>query len=112
MLGGSMRILPTGPYVELSVRHVPCEGCAEMDGGPPCELCFWHPKLPRRTIRVRDILELAGGHYVNPAFLWGRRWRSLGDTIRVKSVPKWAGGRAAIPPPSFPFLRSSSLPPA
>ena len=41
------------------------------------------------------------------AFLWGRGWRSLGDTIRVKSVPKWAGGRYAIPPASFPFLRSS-----
>ena len=64
-------------------------------------------ELPGRTIRVRDILELAGGCYVNPAFVWGRRWRSLGDTIRVKSVPKWAGGHAAIPPPSFP----SSVPP-
>ena len=26
------------------VRHVPCEGCAEMDGGPPCEFYFWHRK--------------------------------------------------------------------
>ena len=48
---------------------------------------------------------------MNPVFLWGRRWRSLGDTIRVKSVPKWAGGRYAIPPASFPFLRSSFLHP-
>ena len=35
----------------------------------------------------------------------------MGDAIRVKSVPKWTGGRYAIPPASFPFLRSSSLHP-
>ena len=29
----------------------------------------------------------------------------------MKSVPKWAGERYAIPPASFPFLRSSSLHP-
>ena len=60
---------------------------------------------------MRGVLELAGARYVNLAFLWGRRWRSLGDAIRVTSVPKWAGGRYAIPPASFPFLRSSSLHP-
>ena len=40
------------------------------------------------TIRVRGVPKLAGERYVNPAFLWGRRWRSLEGTIRVKSVPK------------------------
>ena len=41
--------------------------------------------------------------YMNPAFLRGHRWRSMGN------VPKWAGGRYAIPPHSSPSLRSSSL---
>ena len=75
MRGDAMRILPVVPYVELSVGHVPCEGCGELGGGAPCELSLWHRKWSsqRGTIRVRGVPELAGGRYVNPAFLWGRR---------------------------------------
>ena len=60
-------------------------------------------------IRVRGVPTLAGGRYVSLAFLWGRRWRSLEGTIRMKRVSKWAGGRYAIPSHSFPFLRSFFL---
>ena len=67
-----MRILPVGPHVELPVRYDPCEACAELGGGTPCELCLWHRSWSswESTIRVRGVLKLAGRRYVNPAFLW------------------------------------------
>ena len=70
-----MRILPVGPHVELPVRYDPCEGCNEMGGGTSCEFCLWHRRWSSRetTIRVRGVPKLAGGRYVNTAFLWGRR---------------------------------------
>ena len=106
-----MRILPLGPYVKLPVGHDPREGCAEMGGGTPCERCLWRRtwSFLGDTILVRGVPELARGRYVNLASLWTRRWRSLRATIRENDAPKWAGGRYAIPPPFFPFLRSSSL---
>ena len=108
-----MRILPLEPCVKFPLGHDPCEGCAEMGGWTPCELCPWHRKWSSRggSIRVRGVRKLAGGRYVNPAFILGRRWLSLEGTIRAKGVPKWAVGRSAIPPHSFPFLCSSSLHP-
>ena len=77
-----MRILPVGPHVELPVRYDPCEACAELGGGTPCELCLWQRRWSSResTIRARGVPKLAGGRYVNPAFSgavggasWGAR---------------------------------------
>ena len=56
----AMRPLLLDPSVELLVGRDPCEGCAEMGVGTPCE-----PSL------------------------WGRRWSSLWATIHVRGVPIW-----------------------
>ena len=65
-----MRTLPVGPHVEFPVRYAPCEACAELGGGTPCELCLWHRRWSSQggTNRVRGVPKLVGGRYVNPAF--------------------------------------------
>ena len=56
----AIRPLLLEPSVELAMGRDPCEGCAEMGVGTPCE-----PSL------------------------WGRRWSSLWATIHVRGVPIW-----------------------
>ena len=65
-----MRILPVGPHVELPARYDPCEACAEVGEGTPCELCLWHRRWSPResTVRVSGAPKFAGGRYVNLAF--------------------------------------------
>ena len=93
---GAMRTVTLAPYVELPGGHDPCEGRLKIVVGTPC---------------------------VKPAFSLGP-YVALpgGDTIHVKSAPKWTGEAmrsrlapfpSSIPPPSTrpcPSLLSSLLP--
>ena len=58
--GNAMRPLLLDPSVEFPMGRDPCEGCAEMGVGTPCETS-----------------------------LWGRRWSSLWATIHARGVPIW-----------------------
>ena len=61
MQGDAMRIFPVVPYVELSMGHVPCEGCGELGGGAPIRTFTLAPKWSsqRGTLRVRGVPKLA-----------------------------------------------------
>ena len=120
----AMRPLLFDPSVELPMGRDPCEGCAEMGVGTPCETSLWGRRWRSfwATIHIRGVsiwvelmrtlslglpaelpvghgpfegsVEICGGALCESS-QWRCTWNSQWGTFRVKGVANWAEGRHA-----------------